>query len=137
MSETEYKYKRWGLGALIGLAVVIIIAGIVIGVSLSASPKPTAEVASTETTQTVEQQQSEAERKAQEEEAARKRAEQEKMNQQSNNGGQTQQEIIDQHISTGNSMPKTGPEDAILPILGLAVVSTLLAYNVVMLKKNA
>lgn len=37
--ENEYKYKRWAWGALIGLAAVIIIAGIVMAMSLS-QPKP-------------------------------------------------------------------------------------------------
>ena len=93
-----------------------------------------------QTSQTEEEKQAEAERKAQEEAAAKKRAEQEKMNQQGSSESQTQQEIIDQHISAGNngsSMPKTGPEDSIIPVLGLAVVATLFAYNVVMFKKNA
>ena len=63
------------------------------------------------------------------------------MNQQSNNNGKSQQEIIDESIAANNgsssTMPKTGPEDAILPVLGLAFVATLLTYNIVMFKKNA
>ena len=38
MEAVDNKYKKWGWGALIGLAAVIIIAGIAIGVSMKSKP---------------------------------------------------------------------------------------------------
>ena len=39
--DVNAKYRRWGWGAVIGLIGVILIAGLIVAISLSSSPKPT------------------------------------------------------------------------------------------------
>jgi hypothetical protein len=39
--------------------------------------------------------------------------------------------------NNSSNIPKTGPEEAILPIVALAVSVYLLAYNATLFKKNA
>lgn len=149
MTENEGKYRRWAWGAVLGLAAVIIIAIIVVGISLS-SPKPTTETAKEpETTQ--EQPKTVATEEKKEETKTTTETKQE-----------TQDEVIKNHInkdhnanstnssnsssstsssssssSSASNMPKTGPEDAVLPIFALAVSGALIAYNLTLAKKNA
>ncbi len=152
MTENEVKYRRWGWGAVLGLAAVIIIAGIVMAATLS-SPKPN--TANTEPETTTEQPNTVASTEEKKEETKSETKEETKK--------ETQDEVIKNHInpdhnasSTSNSnssstsstsntsstssasnMPKTGPEDAVLPIFALAVSGALIAYNLTLTKKNA
>lgn len=137
--ENENKYRRWGWGALIGLVAVIIIAGIVMAMSLS-SPEPAKEVATTvnpveepkneETTQepakddTTEKNDTQTETEPQ---TTPQTTESTSSTESSNAGS----------VTTESNIPKTGPEDTILPIVALAICSSLFAYNVVLFKKNA
>ena len=38
--DVNAKYRRWGWGAVIGLIGVILIAGLIVAISMSSSPKP-------------------------------------------------------------------------------------------------
>ena len=143
MTENEGKYRRWAWGAVLGLAAVIIIAGIVVAVSLSSTPKPS--TAKKEPQTTNEQPKT----------VAAETKKEEKTETKTETKKETQDEVIKNHInpdhsanSTTNStskssasaasnMPKTGPEDAILPIFALAISGALVAYNVTLAKKSA
>ena len=145
--ESEYKYKRWAWGALIGLAAVIIIAGIVMAMSLS-QPKPDKEVATTvnqveepqnneKTTEepagndTTTENDTQTETKS---ETTTENTQSTTSTEQSNSGSV---ETPATTTTETSNIPKTGPEDTILPIVALAICSSLFAYNVVLFKKNA
>ncbi len=141
----ESKYKRWAWGALIGLVVVIIVAAIVIAASLS-SPKPKAEVATVNTGDTSEEErkaeeerQAEEERKAEEARQAEeaRKAEGARQTEEARRAEEARQAEANRQAASATSIPKTGPEDMILPILALAVSGYLVAYNVALAKKNA
>ena len=48
----EQKYKRWAWGALIGLAVIIVVAGIIMAMTVS-TPKPSTDIAKKANTEVV------------------------------------------------------------------------------------
>ena len=145
MTENEGKYRRWAWGAVLGLAAGIIIAGIVVAVSLSSTPKPNT---ANKEPQTTNEQPKTVATETEKEEKTETKTETKK---------ETQDEVIKNHInpdhsatSTSNSastssssassasnMPKTGPEDAILPIFALAISGALVAYNMTLAKKSA
>ena len=147
--ESEYKYKRWAWGALIGLAAVIIIAGIVMAMTLS-HPEPNKEVATTvnqaeepkseETTEkpagndTTTENDTQAETKP---ETTTENTQSASSTEQSNSGSVEAPTTTTTTTTETNNIPKTGPEDMILPIFALAVCGSLFAYNVVLFKKNA
>ena len=144
MIENEGKYRRWAWGAVLGLAAVIIIAIILVGISHS-SPKPTTETAKEpETTQEQPKTVATTEEKKEETKTTTETKQ------------ETQDEVIKNHInkdhntsstsstnssssssSSASNMPKTGPEDAVLPLFALAISGALVAYNVMLAKKNA
>ena len=156
MSENEYKYKRWGWGALIGLAAVIVISGIVMAFALS-SPKP-----STKSEETTVAAATNEEPKAEEKKTETKQETKKSMpvsnekkpqgqiicdsiasgdcEKQGSNSGSTKNSGTTKNQSSASSsknMPKTGPEDAILPVVMLAICGALISYNVVLTKKTA
>ena len=149
----EQKYKRWAWGALIGLAIIIVIAGIIMAMSAK-TPKPATEVATSKASTTVVSgEKNEKVAKDPEEngsasknnqktetksETTTNSSESTSSQNQSNSGSvsnQTQTTTTDNTSST--TIPKTGPEDAVIPIVGLAIVAYLFAYNVALFKKNA
>lgn len=148
--ESEYKYKRWAWGALIGLAAVIIIAGIVMAMTLS-QPKPDKEVATTvnqveepqnneKTTEKPAGNDTTTENDTQTEtkpETTTENTQSTTSTEQSNSGSVETPATTTTTTTETNNIPKTGPEDMILPIFALAVCSSLFAYNVVLFKKNA
>ena len=152
MVENEGKYRRWAWGAVIGLAVVIIIAGIVMAASLS-SPKPTTDtqVAKAETTKqgtktetTTEQKETKVETKV--ENTVTNKDDQNTIiekhinpdvNKQSTETKTTTTTTTTNNASSSSNMPKTGPEDSIMPIIALAISGALIGYNVVLKKKVA
>jgi len=146
----EQKYKRWAWGALIGLAIIIVIASIIMAMSAK-TPKPNTELSADKANKTVIS--------GEKNEKTNKNSETSTKN---NQKTETKSETTTQpetstpsqeQGSTGSvntpaqatapaatstsSMPKTGPEDAIIPVLGLAIVGYLFAYNAALFKKNA
>ena len=127
--NNEYKYRRWAWGALIGLAIVIVIAGIIMASSAS-TPKPKSDgnvrtVA--DTSKTEKKDNNEKTTKKTETDDQTKKDDKKTSEKQSNSGS----------VKTTSNMPKTGPEDGILPIAAAAVIAYLFAYNSKLFKKNA
>ena len=117
-----------------------------LAVSLSSTPKPST---AKEPQTTNEQPKTVATETKKEEEKTETKTETKK---------ETQDEVIKNHInpdhnasstsssstsssssssSSASNMPKTGPEDAILPIFALAICGALVTYNVKLAKRNA
>ncbi len=115
MMDVNAKYKRWGWAALIGLAVVIVVAGLIVAVTLGRDPKPSDEVAVTEqessevVSGTVEGEDAPAEETPVEEEETTVVAPSE--------GGET------------TEMPQTGAENILPAFVLMAVAASLIAYN--------
>ena len=146
----EQKYKRWAWGALIGLAIIIVIAGIIMAMSAK-TPKPNTEVATKASTEVVSGEKNEKtvkdsetskknNQKTETKSEATSNSTQSQTGTQSGNTGSVNtpaQTTTPAQTATSDNMPKTGPEDAIIPVLGLAIVGYLFAYNVALFKKNA
>jgi mannitol-specific phosphotransferase system IIBC component len=155
----EGKYKRWAWGALIGLGVVIVVSGLIMTMTLS-SPKPTDESAKTASTQTTSEEKNEkttkesktddsttkdnknTENKSKTTEDATKNSSSEKQSDGKNtDSSMTVNNPPATTTPTTNAsdskIPKTGPEEAIVPILGIAACAYLFALNVSYFKKNA
>ena len=137
----DAKLKRWGWGAIIGLVGVILVAGLVIAVSLS-SPKPTTDsegvqIASSKTDE--EKDKKAADKKAAEEKkAAEKKAADEKAaaDKKKQEEAERQAAAASESTTTTADMPKTGPLDTTVAVLGGAVVAYLAALNFGILKKR-
>lgn len=169
--SNDTKYKRWAWGALIGLAAVIIVAGLVMAMTLT-SPKPNEQADSASTVAQVDKKASEGEK----DEKTNEESEANNANSQSSSDASDEQKaaagnqestssasandsasVSSQKTdsvktepsnnatsstatpqnNTTNSMPKTGPEELIIPIVALAICGYLFAYNVALFKKNA
>lgn len=146
----EQKYKRWAWGALIGLAVIIVVAGIIMAMTVS-TPKPSTDIAKKANTEVVSGEKNEktteesknndqtkkdnqkTETKSETTKDSSKNSTSEK---QSNSGSVSTQTPATTTTPT-NDIPKTGPEEVFIPILGIAVVAYLFAYNAALFKKNA
>lgn len=147
----EQKYKRWAWGALIGLAVIIVVAAIIMAMSVS-TPKPNTDVAKKANTEVVSGEKNE---KTTEEsknndstkkndkktktksETTKDSSKDSTSKEQSNAGSVNTPATTTPTTTTENNIPKTGPEEAIIPVLGLAIVAYLFAYNAALFKKNA
>ena len=132
----DAKLKRWGWGAIIGLVGVILVAGLVIAVSLS-SPKPTTDsegvqIASSKTDEKKDKKAAE-EKKAAEKKAADEKAAADKKKQEE---AERQAAAASESTTTTADMPKTGPLDTTVAVLGGAVVAYLAALNFGILKKR-
>lgn len=145
--NNEYKYRRWAWGALIGLAIVIVVAGIIMASSAS-TPKPKSDgnvrtVADTSKTE-----------KKDNNEKTTKKTETDDQTKKNDKKTETKSEPTTTttndtknttsekqgnsgSVKTTSNMPKTGPEDGILPIAAAAVIAYLFAYNSKLFKKNA
>lgn len=146
----EQKYKRWAWGALIGLGVIIVIAILVMSMSAK-SPKPNTNVAANTTAskEVVSGEKNEKPTEAKNDgstqtnnqtaETKPSTTEKTQENAPSQNQGNSGSVIGGQTVTVPetNTIPKTGPEEAIVPILGIAACAYLLAYNVALFKKNA
>jgi cytoskeletal protein RodZ len=148
--ENETKYRRWAWGALIGLAIVIVVAGFIMAMTLS-TPKPknnaTNQVATNNTE--VKNDEKTTETTTNDTNASNNQKTETKPETTSGNttGSTGTEQSKPQSSDDGvmaagtakpaNNIPKTGPEDAILPIAALAICGYLFAYNVVLFKKNA
>ena len=145
----EQKYKRWAWGALIGLAVIIVIASIIMGMSVAA-PKPSADVAKKASTEVVSGEKNE---KATEESKTngQTKKDDQKTETKSETAAETSKNTTSEKqsgpggvvaqtpavVAPTNDIPKTGPEEALVPIFGVAIVAYLFAYNAALFKKNA
>lgn len=145
----EQKYKRWAWGALIGLAVIIVVAGIIMAMTVS-TPKPSTDIAKKANTEVVSGEKNEktteesknndqtkkdnqkTETKSETTKDSSKNSTSEK---QSNSGSVSTQTPATP--TTSNDIPKTGPEEFIIPVFGAAIVAYLFAYNAALFKKNA
>ena len=110
--DTSKKYRRFGIGALIVLGAVILIAIIVIANTLNKTPKASTEDAPVVTT-TQEKKEEKKETKKEEQKTE----------------PTTTTPVVDTKADA-DSMPTTGPEDAVLPILLVASSVYLIALNV-------
>jgi len=135
----DAKLKRWGWGAIIGLVGVILVAGLVIAVSLS-SPKPTANegvtIADSKTDTTKEDKKAADKKAAEEKKAAEKKAADEKAAADKKKQEEAERQAAAASESSSTNMPKTGPLDTTVAVLGGAVVAYLAALNFGMIKKR-
>lgn len=109
--DTSKKYRRFGIGALIVLGVVILVAIIVIANTLNKTPKASTEDVPVVTT-------------AQEKKEEKKETKKEEKKTEPT----TTTPVVDTKADA-NSMPSTGPEDAVLPIMLIAASAYLIALN--------
>lgn len=159
--DVNAKYRRWGWGAVIGLIGVILIAGLIVAISMSSSPKPNTtneSIASTgnngsnngsigdridsddqsdaekEAQQKAEEEKkakAEAEKKAAEEKAAREKAEKEAAEK------AAQEKAEREAAQKSNNLPHTGPVDSLVSVVAFAVIAYLVALNVSFVKKQS
>jgi cytoskeletal protein RodZ len=132
--DTSKKYRRFGIGALIVLGVVILIAIIVIANTLNKSPK-----ASTEDTKqaatTVDEGKKDEKKETKKEDSKTEGSQKEDSKTESSKKEETSKELVKENSSAEatagetKSMPTTGPEDAILPIVLIAASAYLISLN--------
>lgn len=115
VEQKESKFKKWGWWAVAGLVGVLVIAGLIIAVTTS-GPKPSTEVA-----QADENNQQEANEETKNPEEDKK---EEKPTQQAT------PELPAITESPSADLPKTGPEDSIVPILSAGVIGYILALGI-------
>lgn len=149
----EQKYKRWAWGALIGLAVIIVVAGIIMAMSVK-TPKPSETVSKANTDIVSGEKNEEATEESKTDDSTAKNdqktetkpettkdtTEDTSSEKQSNSGSVSAPATTTAPTTTtttSDNIPKTGPEEVIIPILGLAAIGYLFAYNVALFKKNA
>lgn len=116
--DTSKKYRRFGIGALIVLGVVILIAIIVIASTLNKTPKASTEDTNQPTTAKTEEKK--------DEEKDTKKEEPKPVVAEDNKPVEVETE----------SMPSTGPEDVILPIVLIATSAYLISLNVSWAKRG-
>lgn len=147
----EQKYKRWAWGALIGLAAIIVVAGIIMAMSVK-TPKPSENISkantdvvsgeknekATEESKTNDSTKKDDKKTETKSETTKDTSKNSTSEKQSNSGSvNTQTPATTTTPTSSNNIPKTGPEEAIMPILGIAACAYLFAYNVALFKKNA
>lgn len=137
----DAKMKRWGWGAIIGLIGVILVAGLVIAVSLS-SPKPTADESvaiETVKTEDTKKDDSAAKKQAEEKKAAdeKKKAEEQAAADAKAKAAAEAASTPSTTATTTGNMPKTGPLDTTVAVLGMSVAAYLAALNLGLIKKRA
>ena len=163
MEVVDNKYKKWGWGALIGLAAVIFVAAIAIGVSMN-KPKATNAVNTVDgdSTQTVADNGNNGGNGANTntnkddqngDEGRDNDADAKKDGTDTNNSGTgtnnsnnssnantnngTNNNSNNSSNNSANKMPKTGPEDDMIAFVAWAVIAGLGAYYFLGNKKNA
>ncbi len=120
MTDPNKKYRRFGIGALIVLGVVILIAIIVIANTVNKTPK--ASNGDGPVVTTTEQPKKEEKKETKKEETKKETT------------GETP--VVQTPVSNTESMPTTGPEDYILPIVLVATSAYLVALNVSWAKRD-
>lgn len=156
MQAQDAKYKKWGWGALIGLAAVIVIAGLAVAISMSAPKKTTeADKASTGPSSVASNTDNSSNKSDNKDEGRED-------NDKGDTDGTDGTDGIDGTNNSGNSnnsnnssnssnagntnsgnantasnMPKTGPEEDIASIIAWAAIAGLGAYYFLNAKKSA
>jgi cytoskeletal protein RodZ len=115
--DTSKKYRRFGIGALIVLGVVILIAIIVIANTVNKTPK-----ASENTPIVTTSEEKKEEKKETKKEETKKET-------------TTETPAAVETVDT-ESMPTTGPEDFVLPIVLIATSAYLVALNINWVKRG-
>ncbi|MBQ1373065.1 hypothetical protein IIY67_02510 [Candidatus Saccharibacteria bacterium] len=164
MMDTSTKYRRWGWGAVIGLIAVILLAGLVVALSMGKKPKvadtklnadtnsgtvavedgasqdqQNGETVNGGTTKKDESEtKTESENKA-EDEKNTNNSSANKQNSDSGTTAETEKNTKRDNAVAGNSgeMPKTGPVDATMAIVAVAVSAYLLSLNVAWAREDA
>jgi hypothetical protein len=162
--DVNAKYRRWGWGAVIGLIGVILIAGLVVAISMSSSPKPNTtneSIASTgnngsnntnngsigdkidsdgqSDAEKEAQQKAEEEKKAKaeaEKKAAEEKAAREKAEREAAEKA-AQEKAEREAAQKSNNLPHTGPVDSLVSVVAFAVIAYLVALNVSFVKKQS
>ena len=164
MMDTSTKYRRWGWGAVIGLIAVILLAGLVVALSMGKKPKvadtelnadtnsgtvavedgasqdqQNGETVNGGTTKKDESEtKTESENKA-EDEKNTNNSSANKQNSDSGATAETEKNTKRDNAVAGNNgeMPKTGPVDATMAIVAVAVSAYLLSLNVAWAREDA
>ena len=162
--DVNAKYRRWGWGAVIGLIGVILIAGLIVAISMSSSPKPNTtneSIASTgnngsnntnngsigdkidsdgqSDAEKEAQQKAEEEKKAKaeaEKKAAEEKAAREKAEKEAAEKA-AQEKAEREAAQQSNNLPHTGPVDSLVSVVAFAVIAYLVALNVSFVKKRS
>lgn len=162
--DVNAKYRRWGWGAVIGLIGVILIAGLIVAISMSSSPKPNTtneSIASTgnngsnntnngsigdkidsdgqSDAEKEAQQKAEEEKKAKaeaEKKAAEEKAAREKAEREAAEKA-AQEKAEREAAQKSNNLPHTGPVDSLVSVVAFAVIAYLVALNVSFVKKQS
>ena len=162
--DVNAKYRRWGWGAVIGLIGVILIAGLIVAISMSSSPKPNTtneSIASTgnngsnntnngsigdkigsdgqSDAEKEAQQKAEEEKKAKaeaEKKAAEEKAAREKAEREAAEKA-AQEKAEREAAQKSNNLPHTGPVDSLVSVVAFAVIAYLVALNVSFIKKQS
>lgn len=132
--DNRTKYKRWAIGALAVLGLVILLAVIIIAGTVGKTPKANqenrTEVATAQDDAAEKKANEEAEKKKAEEEAeARRQAEEQARKEAEEKAAAERQAQEQQAANDATVIPTTGPEDALLPIVLIAVCAYLVALN--------
>ena len=132
--DNRTKYKRWAIGALAVLGLVILLAVIIIAGTVGKTPKANqdngrTEVATAQDNDAEKKADEEAARKKAEEEAEAQRQAEEQARQEAEAKAAAEQRAQANQPAEVTQIPKTGPEDAILPIVLIAVSAYLFALN--------
>lgn len=120
MDQKVANVKKWGWWAVVGLVALLVIAGLIIAIATS-GPKPSTEAATNETSDQENTEETPSGANAEE--------------------GTDEEEQSTPELPTisetpSTDLPKTGPEDTILPILAAGVVGTAISYGVVALRRR-
>ncbi|MCR4753605.1 MAG: hypothetical protein K5837_04295 [Candidatus Saccharibacteria bacterium] len=162
--DVNAKYRRWGWGAVIGLIGVILIAGLIVAISMSSSPKPNTtneSIASTgnngsnntndgsigdkidsdgqSDAEKEAQQKAEEEKKAKaeaEKKAAEEKVAREKAEREAAEKA-AQEKAEREAAQKSNNLPHTGPVDSLVSVVAFAVIAYLVALNVSFVKKQS
>ncbi len=145
--DANNKYKKWGWGAVIGLIGVILVSGLVVAVTMSSPKKSTTADTTTDNTpiSVVDTDRNDNDDSKKEGNTGRDN-EADKKNTEDNSGTtDTDKKTDNTGTGTGtsntdsskksggsSSMPKTGPEDNLASVAGLAVAAGLASYLVIM-----
>ena len=160
MEAVDNKYKKWGWGALIGLAAVIIVAGVAIGVSMKSKPVNVVDGNADSTKTVAANGGNNGEKKTNEGRDNEADAQKEGSNTNTGNSSNTgntgntgnngttvpgnfleNNNVNKKNTSNANTtpsnMPKTGPEDDMIAFAAWAAIAGLGAYYFLNAKKNA
>lgn len=112
--------KKWGWWAVAGLVALLVIAGLIIAIATS-GPKPSEDVANEDTTGQENTEQTPSGNN-QEEDTSKEE--------------QTTPELPTISETPSTDLPKTGPEDTILPIIVAGLAGSAISYGIIALRRR-